>query len=360
MNTILRPIGLIICLLAINIASSQNLSFPELTFDFGTIDEDGGVVEHTFAFKNVGTDPVVILMANSSCGCTIADYTREPIVAGGESTISVDFDPMGQPGTITKSIEIITAPENRRYILSIKAKVTPRKRTMEEIYPIDMGGGLRISVNFVPLSLIGQGERRESVVSYINTSKRRIQVAFVANRKSGVADIPSKFTIEAGGSGSFAVAYDLDRWAGRYGVLSDNYSVEVDGKRSKFNFMMKGNAIDNFSEGDVSSPPISNRSSNIVKLGEIKRGRVSGKGGVTLENLGISDLVIRDIYLEDGLRSSIKSGAVIKADQSLEIDVWAETKGFEYGNFSRQMTLTVNDPDNPVQQIRVTGIVVGE
>ena len=59
------------------------ITFKHQDFDFGTIKE-GQVVEHTFELVNNGTVPLLISEARPSCGCTVQDWTKEPIPAGGK------------------------------------------------------------------------------------------------------------------------------------------------------------------------------------------------------------------------------------------------------------------------------------
>ena len=86
----------------INVAK---MTFTEETFDYGTVDE-GGVVEHSFKFKNTGVAPLTITKAKSTCGCTVPDYPKEPIAPGGEGEITVRFNTKGKSGRNRKPVNI--------------------------------------------------------------------------------------------------------------------------------------------------------------------------------------------------------------------------------------------------------------
>lgn len=81
------------------------LLFEDTTFDFKEINE-GDVVTHTFKYKNVGKSPVLITEANTSCGCTVPDYKKEPIAPGEEGEINVKFNSEGKHGDIAKSVYV--------------------------------------------------------------------------------------------------------------------------------------------------------------------------------------------------------------------------------------------------------------
>ena len=109
---------------------AQAAAYPEVTFDetehdFGTIDQ-GTNVEHTFTFTNTGEAPLVITNATSSCGCTVPEFTREPIAPGEKGELLVKFDGTGQ-NQVTKTINITTNTEAGREQLKIKAFVSPRQ-----------------------------------------------------------------------------------------------------------------------------------------------------------------------------------------------------------------------------------------
>ncbi|MFK7936957.1 MAG: DUF1573 domain-containing protein [Saprospiraceae bacterium] len=72
----------------INVAK---IEFVETNYDFGTV-EEGEVVKKTFSFTNIGKAPLLISDARSTCGCTVADYPKEPIAPGEAGEIEVNFN----------------------------------------------------------------------------------------------------------------------------------------------------------------------------------------------------------------------------------------------------------------------------
>jgi len=59
--------------------------------NFGTINQ-GDKIQILFRCKNTGTKPLIIANARPGCGCTIADYTHEPIAPGAEGLVTASFD----------------------------------------------------------------------------------------------------------------------------------------------------------------------------------------------------------------------------------------------------------------------------
>lgn len=89
--------------------SKADIKFEELSYDFGTFPESSPVVTHEFTFTNVGDAPLVIHQAVASCGCTVPEYTQEPILPGGKGSIKVTYNGTGRyPGHFKKSVTVRT------------------------------------------------------------------------------------------------------------------------------------------------------------------------------------------------------------------------------------------------------------
>lgn len=104
------------------------IKFDTLTHDFGTFSEADPVLTCEFGFTNVGTAPLVIHQAISSCGCTVPDYTKEPIKPGERGTIKVTYNGKGKfHGQFRKVITVRSNSrgENKAVNLYIQGFMTP-------------------------------------------------------------------------------------------------------------------------------------------------------------------------------------------------------------------------------------------
>jgi len=102
-------------------------NLPEITFkyknyDFGVLIE-GEKVSHVFKFKNTGNADLVITKVSTTCGCTVADYPKDPIPPGGEGKIEVVFNSMGKRGYQHKTIRVLANTQPNLTELSIDAQV---------------------------------------------------------------------------------------------------------------------------------------------------------------------------------------------------------------------------------------------
>lgn len=110
MKKLLLFITLLICGVTTTMAQKPaEIKFDKLTHDFGKFSEKDGVVTCTFAFTNVGEQPLVINQAVASCGCTVPSYTKEPIQPGKSGEIKVTYNGVGKAlGHFKKTITVRT------------------------------------------------------------------------------------------------------------------------------------------------------------------------------------------------------------------------------------------------------------
>lgn len=110
------------------------LEWKKETHDFGNITE-GTKAKYTFTFVNKGNEPAVITNATASCGCTVPSYSKEPVMAGKEGTITAIFDSSGKNGNQTKTITIVTNVGT--YYLNIKCNVVAK--VVQPKSPVQVG-----------------------------------------------------------------------------------------------------------------------------------------------------------------------------------------------------------------------------
>ena len=83
------------------------MKFEKTRHNFGVFSQDTAMVSHEFVFTNVGKSPLIIHQANASCGCTVPEYTLEPIMPGEKGKISVTYNGKNRrPGVFRKSVTI--------------------------------------------------------------------------------------------------------------------------------------------------------------------------------------------------------------------------------------------------------------
>jgi hypothetical protein len=89
--------------------------------DFGKI-KQGTPVTHEFKFTNSGKVPLVITNVQASCGCTTPDWTKEPVMPGGQGFIKATYN-AASPGAFSKTVTVTANIESGFVQLTIKGEV---------------------------------------------------------------------------------------------------------------------------------------------------------------------------------------------------------------------------------------------
>ncbi len=100
------------------------MTFDKTEHDFGTIAQ-GTNVEHKFTFTNTGEAPLIISDAKGSCGCTVPEFTKDPVAPGEKGEMLVKFNGSGQ-NQRTISVNVSTNTEKGTERVTIKAFVEPK------------------------------------------------------------------------------------------------------------------------------------------------------------------------------------------------------------------------------------------
>ena len=124
---------LLIIFNSINIITAQeqitiNYNAPIITFeteliDLGTFMQyDDPSSKCEFVFTNTGKEPLIISKAKGSCGCTVPNWPKEPIMSGESGVIQVNYDEK-RVGSFNKSITITSNAKNSPQIIKVKGKI---------------------------------------------------------------------------------------------------------------------------------------------------------------------------------------------------------------------------------------------
>jgi len=100
--------SLMLCL-GVSAKKYPQIKFEQTSVDLGTFSMDDPVQKCVFKFTNTGKAKLVINYVHPSCGCTVAEYTKDYIAPGGTGVITVTYDGTGKmPAKFKKSIQVFT------------------------------------------------------------------------------------------------------------------------------------------------------------------------------------------------------------------------------------------------------------
>lgn len=99
------------------------IEFDKTSHEFGQI-VSGEKVSFAFRFKNTGNSPLVISNTRSGCGCTVGEYSKDPIAPGETGRVTVMFNSSGRSGFQSETIRIFTNAQPSEHLLRITAEVS--------------------------------------------------------------------------------------------------------------------------------------------------------------------------------------------------------------------------------------------
>ncbi len=122
--------------IAQEVASGAKIEFKKDTHDYGDL-KNGADGTCTFEFKNTGNAPLIISNAKGSCGCTVPEWPKEPILPGKSASITVKYDTKNA-GAINKTVTITSNATNEpNKTLRIKGNVGAKP---ESTTPVNTSG----------------------------------------------------------------------------------------------------------------------------------------------------------------------------------------------------------------------------
>lgn len=97
-------------------------NWTKTVYDFGKI-KVGVPVTYEFAFTNAGEVPLIISTVQASCGCTVTEYTKDPIEPGAEGYVKATYN-AAHVGQFTKTVTVNANTADGVAKLTITGEVT--------------------------------------------------------------------------------------------------------------------------------------------------------------------------------------------------------------------------------------------
>ena len=101
--------------------AAKTYAWNETTHDFGKIKQNDPAAV-TYTVKNNGTTPLIITAAKSSCGCTVAEFTKEPIKPNETGIVKATYN-SARVGPFTKTVTVTYDGIANPDVLTIKGEV---------------------------------------------------------------------------------------------------------------------------------------------------------------------------------------------------------------------------------------------
>ncbi len=346
---------------AVALGATADIAWLNSEYDFGTIREDAGPAHGHLSFVNTGTEPTLINNVKTSCGCTAARWPEGEIMPGDTAVIRFSYNPAGRPGRFEKTIRVSTGTDNKTDVLTIRGNVIGDSATLARMYPYGTGP-LRMTETDIQLGNLDYGTPRNKFIYAYNTSEYPIVLSWNKLPKPITVGLSSD-TIKPGETASLGIYYN-SRDENEMGAHLYNLELNVSAHRMTYLIPLKVNvnlipvvklsAKQAADAGRISFEP------SIAYAGEIKPGKtVKFKFKVT--NEGKEPLDISRVYAASSDIRLKKYPRSIRPGASATIEgSFTPRKDANQGAFSHKITVLSSDPIHPVENVRLSGIILSK
>lgn len=356
------PFFLLIALVLHPIANFAQQVEPHIVFetkmhDFGEIKEADGPVTYQFEFKNTGSSPVNIQNVRASCGCTSPSWTKEPVLPGTTGYVSATYNPANRPGSFNKTITVNTDASQSPIVLTIRGKVIPKPRSIEDEYPFQFGQ-IRMKRNHLAFPRIKNTETKTMTIDVVNDSDTDAAITF--------SRVPEHITCEAEPAtlkphqtGVISIEYNAKK-ANDWDYVIDRMYLLVNGEQvNNQRISVSATIEEDFSKlsaKDLENAPKIEFSEGLTfEFDTLEQGeKVSHEFVFT--NEGESDLVIRKIRSSCGCTAVMSDQEVIAPGEEAHISTTFNSTG-KKGPVRKTVTVITNDPNQSRVILWIKGYV---
>lgn len=343
----------ILLIASLSVFAQPKLSFNEKSHDFGAVPWNMPATA-SFNVTNTGNKPLVISNVTTSCGCTVAGWTKEPIAPGKSGVISSTFDAKAI-GRFHKTIGIYSNASPTPVYLVIKGEVSAGAKNFKTTHPFEIGK-VRLDKNNIEFTDAYRGEIPVAEIFVANMSENIYEPVLMHLPPYLKAEaIPEK--LPKGGTGKIKLTLDTKQLKNLGLTQTSVYLARFPGD--------KVGEVNEIPVSAVLLPDFSHLTRQqradapSVKLSdtEINMGVVGAKDKIsrtiTITNTGKSRLAIRELQVfNSSVNVSLKK-KYINPGESTKLKITLLGAYLKKVKNTPRVLIITNDPDNPKVTIKL-------
>ena len=325
---------------------------PKATFDKKT--HEFGVVlwKHpataVFTVKNDGDKPLVISNVTTSCGCTVADWTKTPIAPGATGTVTSTFDAKAL-GHFYKDIGVYCNASDLPIYLMLQGEVSadPKNYTLTHPYEI---GPIRLDKEAIEFDDVNKGDKPSMEILVANTSSE-VYTPVLMHLPPYLEAVAVPERIGKKGTGKIKITLDTDKLP-KFGLTTSTvYLSRFPGDKVGDENSIPVSVVllpdfSQISQVQRLNPPaveLSARELTLLPLAENEKESVK----VVVTNTGKSNLEITDLQVFNSALGVQLKKRVLKPGASTKMKITAYGKFLKKVKGSPRVLMITNDPNCP-------------
>ena len=331
------------------------VEFDKTVHDFGDISIDDGPQTCVFTVKNVGKEPIALYEVVTSCGCTDAQWTREPIQTGKTGTIAATYKNEDGPVPFDKTLTVYIAGVGKPVILRLRGLVHEKKKPLSELFGAVKLGSMGLKSLNYKVSNILQGESSSDEVKIANLGKQPMKVSFTnVSPNRTVEVVPA--TVPAGETAAlrFSVKSDPALWGKHVYSATPVINGVKAAKPITVTALTRGNFASWTPEQRKNAAQCIFDEST-VSFGTATAG-TKVQATFTFTNKGKSALQFYSLDADaEGVTATLPGETAPQAKGSIPVTL--DTAGLPKGETVVMLTLTTNCPARPLINLFLVGLV---
>ena len=330
---------------------SDAIELDRTVFDFGDFLVSDGPKTCSFTVTNKGKEPLTILEVISSCGCTGATWTHDPIPQGGTGTITATYKNEDGPIPFDKTLTVYFSSLEKPVLLHLRG--VPRAKTvpLEESYGAFRCGDIGFKSDVFKAGNLEQGGSKSDETTIANLGKRAVSVSFKnVDPSLSLTVEPNPVPARSTARLIFTVSASREKW-GRNEYLATPVAGSVSGSPLTFWAITKEDfsALSTEERANSSRPVFKESTSS---FGVVERGAVV-TGTYSFKNTGKTAF---HCYKVDSDAPVVVSDVPdLEPGEEGSFTVTLNTAKLPAGEVSVIITLTTNSPLRPIVNLFLVG-----
>lgn len=327
----------------------------EREYDFGLMKEAQGPKTGTARFVNCGPEPVVVLEAVPSCGCTGATYPEDPVAPGDTAVITFTYDPTGRPGRFAKTIKV-KFDNSRREIIKIRGNVLGTPESLAQFYPVE-AGAFRLSEPSASAGNVTMGKTPSRFVNAYNTLNDSVDIRAVSPDPA----ISIKLSEPKAGPGDIVtvgIYFDTRKWNRPGPVEMPVKIISAPGTEEEFVYELPYRAkvlpvSRPVNAKELAKAPVCMAAPSMIDLGEVRDGTRMSQ--IALLNEGHAILDVDNVWSDNAAVKIKGFPSKVKKGKTATIEFETAVTELPLGPFRIPVSIATNDPVHPLKVVEVVG-----
>lgn len=349
---------ILIAILLWTVGCLVGLAQPKATFD-KKVHEFGVVLwKHpataTFTIKNDGDKPLVISNVTTSCGCTVADWTKTPIAPGATGTVSSTFDAKVL-GHFYKDIGVYCNAADRPIYLMIQGEVSADPKNYTLTHPFEIGA-IRLNKDAIEFDDANKGDKPTMEILVANTTNE-VYAPVLMHLPPYMEAVAVPERIGKKGTGKIKVTLDTDKLP-KFGLTTATvYLSRFPGDKVGEENAIPVSAVllpdfSHISQQQRLNPPAVELSTEELTLPPLAENEKKSQK-IVVKNVGKSDLEITDLQVFNSALGVQLKKRVLKPGASTKMKITAYGKYLKKVKGTPRVLMITNDPNCPKIIVKV-------